>query len=571
MPLMTARSVLVALAGVWMMAGHALGQSSLGGSPGQSIASPWNAAEVGPVISVSLILNGSTGDDVADDSIRQAARSALRIRAGDEMDPVLSLLSVQALQGIPGVAEASVAHQGGPMGVSVVFRLRLQASREPAEISLPKLYEDPGAMLKMVFNGGVGVYSDGNAFFGHWREFNQGSPIAPGPDAGRRVSFADVSFEPGLAGIAALRDPVYAYGTLTAVASGTWGQDIYQRNDRMHVAIEKAYAGLLWSPGGDRAANVSFGRQNYTLNDGFLVHHVKGSTNIGDRRAVYLGARTAHEMTGLFHLRAEGWRLKAFYLDPDEYGPLDSRSRFAGANLSHDFGGGLTADGTYIRNVASDTLFPTPQGIGVPRRGIATTALHLRWRNALRVPGLFLESEIARQRSSRADVAASAGYGSAGYRFADVPWRPAAVIRYAQWSGDRPQTRRYERWDPLLPAGSDEWMGGMTFSKYIANSNLRQWRFRLFAEPSPTFNFTVDLFRYGAEQTNNLGANRVLGTLPSLDLGEELMFTGRWSIGKHRYVQTLASINWPGQAIRQSLPGPTRPWTTLQASLYWFY
>ena len=565
-------TVLAAAAGSLALAIPAHGQSALGGSAGQSYSSPSPSFEGGgQVFAVSVIVEGSTGDPARDDRIRQAASNAVGIQAGDWVDPGAPLLALKRLRAIDGVADAEHGAQIGPLGTTLVFRVKTVGVPTQPAVALPKLHEDATSMVKLILNGGLGLYSDGNAFFLNWDAFNKGSPIAPGPATGRRVTFSDISIEPGIGGIAEVGQKLYAYGAATVLASGTWGQDIYQRNDSMHVAVEKAYAGLLWVPEKDKALNASLGRQNYTLNDGFLIHHVKGSTNVGERRAVYLGARTAHDMTALLGGRYEGWGIKAFYLDPNEYEPLESNSKFAGGNVRYDVGNGLTIDGTYIENVHSDSSFATPQGTRVPREGISTTAAHLRWRNALGTPGLFIESEIGHQRSSRADVSASAGYASAGYRFNDVRWRPALVVRYAQWSGDRPETSRYERWDPLLPAGSDEWMGGMTFSKYVSNSNLQQLRVRFFAEPAQAFNFTVDWFRYLAMETNNLGAVPVLSTLQSRDLGNELMFTGRWFVGKNYFVQTLASINWPGDAIRRALPEPTKPWTTLQATVYWFF
>ena len=562
----------LAAAGALALALPAHGQSALGGSAGQSYSSPSPSFEGGgQVFAVSVILEGSTGDLTRDDRIRQAAASAVGIQAGDSVDPGAPLLALQRLRAIDGVADAEYGAQTGPMGTSLVFRVKAAGVSTKPVVALPKLHEDSTSMVKLILNGGLGLYSDGNAFFLNWDAFNKGSPIAPGPATGRRVTFSDISIEPGIGGIAELGQKLYVYGSATVLASGTWGQDIYQRNDSMHVAVEKAYAGLLWVPDKDKALNASLGRQNYTLNDGFLIHHVKGSTNVGDRRAVFLGARTAHDMTALLSGRYEGWGIKAFYLDPNEYESLESNSKFAGGNVRYDVGNGLTIDGTYIENVHSDSSFATPQGTRVPREGISTTAAHLRWRNALGTPGLFIESEIGHQRSSRADVSASAGYASAGYRFKDARWSPALVVRYSQWSGDRPETARYERWDPLLPAGSDEWMGGMIFSKYVSNSNLQQLRVRFFAEPTQAFNFTVDWFKYQAMEANNLGANPVLSTLQSRDLGNELMFTGRWYVGKNHYVQTLASINWPGEAIRRALPEPTKPWTTLQATVYWFF
>jgi hypothetical protein len=364
---------------------------------------------------------------------------------------------------------------------------------------------------------------------------------------------------------------LYVYGAATVALSGTWGQDIYQRNDSMHVAVEKGYTGVLWARGKRHLLNVSAGRQNYTLNDGFLIHHVKGSTNVGDRRALFLGARTAHDMTVLATARYGRGEFRGFFLDPNEYEPIESHTRIAGANARVEAGRGLRIDGSYIRILSSDGRSATPQGTRIPREGTSTLAGHLRWSNALGAPGLFLEAEGGTQWHVNADMRAAAGYASAGYRFTGAAWTPAIVLRYAHWSGDDPATTRYERWDPLLPAGSDEWMGGVVFSKYVANSNLQQFRLRAFAQPHAKFNFTVDWFRYQAAQTNNLGANPVLATLSSPDLGHELMVLGRTFLGKNYFVQMLASVNGPGRAIRAALPQPSSRWVSLQASLYWFF
>jgi hypothetical protein len=535
-------------------------------------------ADAGATLDAVVVeLLGSTGDAATDAQLRTDAWKAMGVEAGDVLDATTTWLALRRLRALPGVQDAHCAPHPGLLGVSlhcrVVIRAPTAAKTPPADATpaWPKLHESPDAMVKMILNGGVGAYSDGQAFFGNWPAFNQGSPIALGPDTGSRVTFTDFYVEPGLGLISRVGPSLYAYGAATALASGTLGQDIYQRNDRVHVAVEKAYAGLLWAPDKQRSVNASFGRQTYTLNDGFLIHHVKGSTNVGKRRAVFLGARTAHDRTVVVNARFGKLGLKYFHLDPNEYEPLESGSRFAGGNVRYDLGGGLTVDGSYIENRRSRSSFATPQGIRVPRAGIRTTAAHLRWRNAFGWEGLFLESEIGHQGSGEADVSARAGYATAGWRFTTGRVKSAVVLRLAQWSGDKPETGRYERWDPLLPAGSDEWMGGMIFSKYVANSNLRQLRVRYFAEVSPAFNFTVDWFRYRAMEKNNLGANAVLSTLSSRDLGDELMFTGRWAIGRNHYLQTLASVNWPGAGIRGALPAPTSPWTSLQVSLYWFY
>ena len=554
--------------------GLAPAQTALSGSPGQLLASPSNAIAGGVVVvQVAVTLQGTTGSPEGDAAVRTAALEAADLQVGQMADTSALMVAAQRIRKVDGVTAAAYEVKVGPAGGSVTFLVSVGesgAAREPT--ALPKLYEDSRSLLKLIFNGGVGVYSDGNAFFRNWTAFNAGSPIAPGPPTGRRTTFMDISLEPGLGGITQIGvDPLYLYGAATVVASDTLGADIYQRNEKMYVAVEKAYAGLLWVPEKGQSVNVSLGRQNYTLNDGFLIHQVKGSTNVGNRRATFLGARTANDFAGLLNARSGQWQLQAFYLDPNEYEPIESNTRFAGGNARYAFGEGLVADATFVEIVNSDTVNRTPQGTGVPRQGVQALAGHLRWRNALGISDFQLEGEFGHQTSTKADISAYAGYASAGYRFSDTAWRPAIVLRYAEWTGDRPGTARYERWDPLLPAGSDEWMGGMIFSKYVANSNLHQFRFRYFAEPSETFNFTVDWLKYRADQTNNLGATPVLSTLASRDLGDEVMFIGRQYLGKNYYLQTLASINWPGAAIRSALPQPAKTWTSLQATLYWFF
>ncbi len=547
-------------------------QSALGAS-GQGVSSPESvtAGDV-PLDAVSLELLGSTGSTERDQSLRADAWSAIGLQAGDALSAAELWLAVQRLEALPDVASARCTTRPSPLALALHCVVQVRTPQaQAATPTWPKLHESPQGMLKVILNGGVGAYSEGRAFFGHWAAFNRGSPIAPGPDTGSRVTFLDGFVEPGLGGITKLAPDVYGYGAVTVLASGTWGQDIYRREDRMDVAVEKACAGLLWAPRKGTSAQASFGRQNYTLNDGFLIHHVKGSTNVGERRALFLGARTAHDRTALFSARSGSLGLKLFYLDPNEYEPLETNSTFAGGNLRYDAGNGLTLDATYIENRQSDSSFATPQGTPVPRRGIATTAAHLRWKGALGIEPLFLESELGHQRSSRADVSANAGYATVGYRFDAGSRKSAIVARLAQWSGDKPETRRYERWDPILPAGSDEWMGGIVFSKFVVNSNLRQLRLRYFAEVTQAFNVTLDWFRYRALETNNLGGARLLSNLRSRDLGQELMFTGRWFVNSNLYVQTVTSINAPGEAVRQAVSGGTKPWTSLQASLYWFY
>ncbi|WP_295447285.1 hypothetical protein [uncultured Thiodictyon sp.] len=63
-------------------------------------------------------------------------------------------------------------------------------------------------------------------------------------------------------------------------------------------------------------ANVSIGRQNFTLNDGFLISQYGSQYNAGPRPGVYLAPRTTHDLAVLGQATIGRWTLQGFFLDP---------------------------------------------------------------------------------------------------------------------------------------------------------------------------------------------------------------------------------------------------------------
>ena len=78
--------------------------------------------------------------------------------------------------------------------------------------------------------------------------------------------------EPGIGGIFQLSDyPLYPYGAVSYLISGSDGHDIYNSGTRGYGDFEKLYAGLIWDlPGEQSLLDVSVGRQIYQIRDGFL-------------------------------------------------------------------------------------------------------------------------------------------------------------------------------------------------------------------------------------------------------------------------------------------------------------
>ena len=434
----------------------------------------------------------------------------------------------------------------------------------------PSLLRNEHAYLTAFLNGGLGLYSDRNPWFGRPDLFTAGSPIA-GHAPGRQPLWTEAFAEAGVGGATQLgSSPWHAFGAVTGITSWSLGQDVYRDETRSFSALEKSYAGVLYvHPDTGASFNLSVGRQNITLNDGFLVHFVRGSANIGERGGTYLGPRNANAFSVVSDIGFGRWAFKGFYIDPDELPLVDSRSRFAGVNVRYAVTRELSVDASAITVPQSQSTYSVPGGTRLPREGLKTFAAHAQWKIPANAGTGWLESEIAHQSHGKFPVSAWAGYGLAGFRFNHLPWKPSLSYRYAHASGDDPATGRYERFDPLLSTGLGNWLQGINFGKVTSNANLAVHRVQVNLTTKPALHLTFDWHGLRAPQLNNLGANRALSLLSSHRIGNEYSLTARWSMSRHWYFQGVASVGVPGKALRDI--GATQPWSTVQSSFYWTF
>ena len=129
-----------------------------------------------------------------------------------------------------------------------------------------------------------------------------------------------------------------------------------------------------------------------------------------------------------------------------------------------------------------------------------------------------------------------------------------------------------ERFDPLFSGGLGNFLPGLVFSKVYKNANLRTHRVKGNIFPAETLELSLDWFHHRADRTTNRGGIGALNTtLPSTEIGDEVTLTSNWYLGRNFFLQGLASVAVPGDALTGTLPGDVRPWYTLQASLYMFY
>lgn len=538
------------------------------------------------LIDVEIVTRGTTGDKELDATIMREARQFAAFGPGDRYNQILADNSALRMRRISGVRNAtySLQQRVNPDGITLVFHLNLgrgQPSQDTKGIlngglatDIPVLFQNERSFLTLTLNGGSGVFRDGQAWFGAPGVFTRGNPLVAHPALGAQTgavsAWTENYVEYGLGGAAQLGDtPFYAYGAASMIAIMSAGQDIFRSNTRTSNNLEKLYAGILYAGPTGTNGTLSVGRQNFSLNDGFLVSQFGSQYNAGPRPGIYLAPRTTQDFSILGQFNWQGFTAKGFWLDPNEYEPIESRTQLVGANLRYTWTPSIFADVTLMGIPQSNGTYTLPNGTRQNRAGLITTAAHARWADPKILDGLWIEGEAAHQSHRDFPMDAWAGYGTIGYLARAFPWTPSISYRYAAFSGDNPGTATYERFDPLFSGGLGEWLQGVSFGKVLAQSNKLSQRVRLNLVPVNSLNLTFDWYKHEADTLNNRGGNPAISQLSSRDLGQEFQVVARWSITKNFFFLGVAAYALPGEALKEAAGQPLKPWTTLQAQLFW--
>ena len=520
---------------------------------------------------------------VSEPELRADVLRALGLAAGDRYDELLlgqGLARVRKVDGVGGV-DYRLVRRVNPSGFAIILVVdagtpQTKASTTEGKKGFPVLYQDDRTLIRVILNGGVGVLNDVNPWFGQPETFTKFNPLVQEPQEGAQTGdvarWVENYIEYGLGAATQVgNNPFYIYGAGTMVTAMSAGQDIFRDDSRATTNVEKLYAGFLYVPqDGGPQIQVTAGRQNFTLNDGWLVAQYGSQWNAGPRPGIYLAPRTTHDLSAVSTVNwNDKWTWTSFFLDPNEYEEIESNTQLVGTNLRYNHTESAYGDVTYMYIPRSDSNYAVPGGGTLPREGLSTFAGHLRWANREVIDGLWLEAEAALQRHDDFDMNAWAAYGTVGYLARDVKWTPSLSYRYSYFSGDDPDTESYERFDSLYSGGLSEWLQGITINKGLSQSNRGTHRVRLNVAPSEQLNLTVDYFLHRADELNNLGGNPALSQLSSHDLGQEIQFVTRWAINRNLYFVGVASHAIPGDAIEDATSGEAEPWTSLQAQLYW--
>ncbi|MED5611645.1 MULTISPECIES: hypothetical protein [unclassified Pseudomonas] len=303
----------------------------------------------------------------------------------------------------------------------------------------------------------------------------------------------------GLSGDQRLGEAGTAYGAFALLSSATWGDGDaagFTDGSERTTKIEDAYLG--WRSGklfpvlGEDGIDLSFGRQNIVVGDGFLING--DALNFGngladgmfDRGgAYYLAGRRSFDETAVLRIGGkEGWRGDIMRLKSDN--PAQAKPELYVGTLEHvDEAGTLGL--TYIDITDIDEQYASPAQLD--RKDMKTWSV--RGQGNAGVENLFLSGEYAWQDKRHADDE-NAWYLEAGWTFADVPWKPYLSYRFSRFS---------EGFDPLFygfSRGFGTWFQGEVAGNYSGpfNSNTRVHNIGAKITPSESFDVGLQWFDF---------------------------------------------------------------------------
>ena len=544
-------------------------------------------AEGLPISRVEFLLKTSTGDSKDDETLIKQASGIFTLKKGDPFKPLILEMGLKKLRQLDSIQSVTYKlYEAVPSGQIIIVISILPISeavtipKHPSGMwaskdvrDFPTIFENNRSKFVFIFNGGVGVFSDTDPWFGGYGDaFNKNSPIADDPLGSGTSTWVEGYVEPGIGGISQIQEyPIYPYGAVTYLMSGTDGHDIYNSGTWGHGELEKLYAGIIWDlPGEKSVFDFSVGKQIYQLRDGFLLSKIPVSTSVGERGALYLGPRIASKNTVLCRAKTFGFGIDAFMIEPSELDTIKTDTRLLGINLQYQFRNIDTAF-TYFYIPQSDSIYRTPDGRQLPREGVRTFNPSISITNLFGQGGLWIKGEYAYQNHEDFSMAAQAGYAWVGYQAEKIAWRPSVSYRWSIFTGDETDTKTFERFDPLFSGGLGNFLPGIVLSKVYKNANLVTNRATFSVKPSPTLELIIDYFNHRADEKNNLGGIGPLQTLSSKDIGQEVTLSVFNYIGSHLFFQGIASVGMPGDAIEKALEADAKNWYTLQAALYMFF
>lgn len=526
---------------------------------------------------VSISIANPSQDSALNDRVKDAVRRSLALFPGSRFSEEKAAFAISKARRNPEIADVTYTLSPGVragVDVQVTVTLAGWSGPKPGKgyfltgdfADLPTLYDRNGTLLRFKLEGLALYYGNNNAWYGDPSAMLAGNPLVQGKPAGAGYSdWGEAYLHYGLYGMTPLTDSLYVYGGLSAISSGSSGQELFSDWTRTYTAVEDAYVGVVGgqtdASGNRLAFNLMAGRARFTLANAFLIANT--AQNGWNRAALQSNARWASDMLVYGALTWNDTRFEAFYVDPNELTILDTDTRIAGVNVETELSSGWMFGASWLTAPQSTQAYFGPTGTVIgTREGLNLVDLRFSFTpEAGNVPGPFFGGEIARQTNRNFDMDARAAYGEVGYSIADAKWSPAVSYRLAYFSGDDPDTTAYERWDPILSGGNGEqWVQGINHFKVVQDSNVIAHRLQARLRVAPRVELVPQLWAFYADSLNNIGGNPALTFLQHKQYGYEANVTAKWFVSRNVYVHGDIAYTVPGDGVQAALNGRAKDW-----------
>ena len=359
--------------------------------------------------------------------------------------------------------------------------------------------------------------------------------------------------EAGLTARYAISANASIYGGFAYLESGTRGQD-YETNDNIYHGLpELAYGGITLRSG-DVKVDLSYGQQDFNVGNGMLIW--AGASNGTQRGANYLGPREAWANAALAKLTWRDFAMQAFYLKPNDAQAEDTGTRVAGFNVDWTPSGPLRLGAMYVH---------VPQSWIVTRDGLDVYDVRVRWHPLPGTPRFWLQGEYVWERNT--GVKADGWYVQANYNGQDLPWKPLVALQWSSLSGDKPDTSRWEGFDPLyFGNGNPNWYAGKIGSTLFNNTNIDTASLTVTLTPSDKQILQLWYLYFAAAVANaplDIPASNQPppqgGGVPKKPLANELDVSWTYTFNKNVNVNLIGAYAAPGSGYK-ALYGNASDW-----------
>lgn len=399
-----------------------------------------------------------------------------------------------------------------------------------ASASAYTLHSENGTELNLDIEAVFGVFTSK-------KSYGLGAKSEPG-----RSSWQEGYIKYGLSGSHAYDSGASVFAGISGVTSGTWGDGDaggFTSGNERETDLEDAYLG--WRSGnlipalGEDGLEFSFGRQNFSIGDGFLING--DALNFGDALgpelnrggAYWLAARKAFDRTAIARIGgSEGLRADLFWLESDNV--AQSKMELAGINAEY-----VMPEGTF--GVAYIEGLDVMDGGATHRDGQQT--LSLRYQGNAGVENLFLSAEYVNQdQGDNTAPDADAWYVEAGWTFADMPWSPSVNYRYSSFD---------EGFDPLFfgfNRGYGTWFQGEVAANYAGPFNSGTDVHHIGVKANPTEMLSVGALYFNFRDTD-------AGFMD----GQELDLYAEWVVTPNLIISPLIGFYKPDSSAGSQLGG----------------